>query len=69
LTPNQFSALVSFVYNVGAGAFEGSTMLALINEGQFGDAALQFARWVDDPPLPGLVERRAAEKSLWLTPG
>jgi lysozyme len=68
LTPNQFSALVDFVYNVGCQAFKGSRMLLLINRGDFGGAAAQFDQWVYDngAELPGLVTRRAAEKALFL---
>jgi lysozyme len=45
LTQYQFDALVSFVFNVGVGAFEKSTMLKYINQGDFEGAALQFDRW------------------------
>jgi lysozyme len=45
LTQNQFDALVSFAFNVGGGAFTGSTMLKRINAGDFEDAAHQFDRW------------------------
>ena len=45
LTQYQFDALASFIFNVGVGAFEKSTMLKLINQGDFVGAALQFDRW------------------------
>jgi lysozyme len=68
LTDNQFSALVSFVYNLGAGAFGGSTLLKRINE-RAPDAliAAHFKSWVfaNKKQLPGLVRRRAAEAALW----
>ncbi len=70
LTPNQFAALVSFDYNTGSLAT--STLLRLVNAGNFQAAAGQFALWVHDGNgnvLPGLVRRRAAEKQLFLTPG
>jgi len=41
----QFDALCSFCYNLGVGAFEGSTMLRLLNEGAYGLAAAEFPRW------------------------
>ena len=65
LTPNQFSALVSFQYNTGC--LDGSTMLRLINEENFAAAANEFALWVygGGQMLPGLVRRRAAEKALF----
>jgi GH24 family phage-related lysozyme (muramidase) len=68
LTPNQFSALVSFEYNTGALA--GSSLLGCLNAGDFEGAANQFDRWVyaGGIVLPGLVRRRAAEKALFLTP-
>ena len=70
LSPNQFSALVSFVFNVGTGAFEGSTLRALLNQGNLAGAAEQFVRW-DDPGTPeeaGLLRRRIAERLLFETP-
>jgi GH24 family phage-related lysozyme (muramidase) len=71
LTPNQFSALVSFAYNVGLGNLADSTLLRLVNAGNFKEAAAQFSHWVyaDGVVLPGLVRRRAAEAALFLQPG
>ena len=69
LTINQFSALVSFVYNIGRGAFSTSTMRKILNQGYIGSsAAEQFDRWIyaDKKILPGLVERRKREKALFL---
>lgn len=70
LNQNQFDALISFVYNVGAGAFKDSTMRKFINAGHFPLAAGQFDRWVyaKNVKLEGLVRRRAAEKKLFLSP-
>jgi lysozyme len=67
LTSNQFSALVCFVYNVGAGAFEKSTMRRLLNEGSYSGAAKEFLRWdkVKGQPVAGLTVRRRAEKALF----
>jgi lysozyme len=45
LTQAQFDSLVCFAYNVGAGAFRGSTLLAKINAGDYTGAASEFARW------------------------
>ena len=45
LTQNQFDALVSFVFNVGIGAFGRSTMLKVLNMGNYEEAARQFDRW------------------------
>lgn len=68
LNGNQFSALVSFAFNVGVGALERSTLLAVLNERDYAGAADQLLRWVTDGvrPLPGLVRRRDAERALFL---
>ena len=68
LNQNQFDALVSFVYNVGSGAFADSTMLKLINQNLLDDAANQFIRWnrANGEVLTGLTRRRMAERDLFL---
>lgn len=70
LNQNQFDALVSFVFNVGATAFKKSTMLKFINANHFPLAAGQFDLWNKGGGvvLQGLVKRRAAEKELFLAP-
>ena len=67
LTQHQFDALVSFVYNVGVEAFEKSTLLKLLREGNKASAALEFNRWVyaKGRKLPGLEIRRKAESRLF----
>ncbi|MGA2729140.1 MAG: lysozyme, partial [Terracidiphilus sp.] len=45
LTQQEFDALVDFVFNLGAGAFKGSTMLRNLNAGNFTSAAAQFDLW------------------------
>lgn len=66
-TGNQFSALVSFAYNLGLESLKTSTLRRLHNEGQYSAAQAQFARWVNagGRKLPGLVRRRAAEAALY----
>lgn len=68
LTPNQFSALVSFAYNEGCEALRGSTLMRLLNEGNFQGAADEFLEWVwaSGERLPGLVTRRSRERALFL---
>jgi lysozyme len=70
LNQNQFDALVSFEYNVGYGNFASSTMLKLLNQKKYTEAAAQFGRWVyaNKKILQGLVKRRAAEKELFVKP-
>jgi lysozyme len=67
LTDNQFSALVSFVFNEGEGAFARSTLLRKLNEGGYGLVPACLKSWIFDngKVLPGLVKRRAAEAALW----
>jgi lysozyme len=69
LTNNQYDALVSFVFNVGAGAFKKSTLLIKLNQGDYEGAANEFNRWVysNGKILNGLIERREKEKQLFLT--
>ena len=70
LTPNQFSALVSFAYNVGVGAFRSSSVLKAVNAGDFDAVPRRLALWVKGggKTLPGLVKRRAAEADLFMEP-
>jgi lysozyme len=67
LTDNQFSALVSFVFNVGEGAFAKSTLLRKLNESGYGLVPACLKSWIFDNGrvLPGLVKRRADEAALW----
>jgi lysozyme len=68
LTPNQFSALVSFAFNVGEESLEGSTLLRMVNQGFYSTAANHFLDWVNagGHPMPGLIRRREAEAALFL---
>lgn len=63
VTQNQFDALVSLVFNIGRGAFAGSTLLRLLNASDYEGAAAQFARWnrAGGSVHPGLVARREHE--------
>lgn len=67
LTQNQFDALVSFAFNVGAEAFRKSTLVRALNQGQYDQVPTQLRRWVRDngSVVPGLINRREKEVSLW----
>jgi lysozyme len=67
LTQGQFDALCSFVFNLGCGALKGSTLLNLLNKGDYDGAAQQFGRWVNagGQKLAGLVTRRAGEAAMF----
>ena len=67
LTQGQFDALVSFAYNVGAGALQGSTLLRKLNAGDYAGAATEFGNWTKagGQVMSGLVRRRAAEAAMF----
>ena len=74
ISKNQESALTDFVFNLGKGSLEKSTLLKNLNRGDYAGAAGEFAHWnkvmtnghylVDQ----GLVNRRAQESALFRTP-
>jgi len=70
LNENQFSALVSFAYNLGAGAFSRSTVLDALNAGDYTQAADNFRNHNKGggEVIQHLVERREKERALFLTP-
>ena len=70
LTQNQFDALVSFVFNVGEGNFANSTLLRLLNGGDYAGSAAQFIRWnkANGQVMGGLTIRRQLEAELFETP-
>ena len=63
----QFDALVCIVFNIGASALQGSTLLRKLNSGDYTGAANEFARWCrnDGKKMLGLYRRRMAEKLLF----
>ena len=67
LNQAQFDALVSFVFNVGSGAFAESTLRRLLNQGSYEEVPAQLNRWVhaEGGVLPGLVRRRRVEGRLF----
>lgn len=68
INQNQFDALVSLTYNIGAGAFKNSNLLKKLNKGEYQGAADQFLVWnkADGKVMKGLVRRREAERALFL---
>ncbi len=71
LNQNQYDALVSFAYNVGGANFQKSTLLKLLNKGDYGAVPTELKKWTKARQngklvdLPGLVKRRAAEAELF----
>lgn len=63
LSQGQYDALASFIYNVGIGAFQNSTLLRKLNAGDFPGAAEEFSRWnkSQGAELDALTARRADE--------
>ncbi len=60
ITQDQFDALASFVFNVGEGAFQTSTLLRLLNAGEpIEVVAAQFDRWHIPPEI---ASRRNGER-------
>jgi len=68
LTQNQFDALVSFIYNVGTGAFKSSTLLKKIKS-KDSSAPDEFLRWnkVKGKEIKGLTTRRSDERELFIS--
>ena len=67
LTQQQFDALVSWTFNLGAGNLAESTLLRKLNNYQYAEVPEQMMRWVKagGQVLDGLVRRRAAEAALF----
>lgn len=67
---NEFGGCVSLAYNIGTTAFAKSTVLRELNAGNKDRAAAAFKMWnkADGEVVQGLVNRRNAEVTLFLTP-
>jgi lysozyme len=68
LDQRQWDALMSFTYNLGAANLGASTLLKLLNAGDYAGAAEQFPRWnkAGGQVLAGLTKRRTAERAMFL---
>jgi lysozyme len=70
LNQNQFDALVDFVFNLGSANLQSSTLLRLLNTGNYSGAANEFPKWnhAGGVVVQGLTNRRLAEQQLFNTP-
>jgi lysozyme len=68
LSDGQFDALVSFTFNLGAGALQRSTLRRKVNRQEHEEAAGEFRRWIwaGGQKSRGLMRRREAERALYL---
>jgi len=68
LSQNQFDALVSWVYNLGPANLKASTMLKVLNSGDYEGVPAQIKRWnkAGGKVLQGLIRRREAEALLFI---
>ena len=69
LNQNQFDALVSWTYNLGPTNLKQSTMLKVLNEGNYDEVPEQIKRWnkARGQVLNGLVRRREAEAEMFVS--
>jgi lysozyme len=65
LSQGEFDALVDFTFNLGSGSLQHSTLLSLVNAGDFEAAALEFEKWdhAGGVVVAGLLRRRQAEEA------
>ena len=68
LSQGQFDSVCSWIFNLGCGAFKGSTFLNKINKQEWTEAAAQILRWdhAGDKKLAGLTKRRQGESKMFL---
>jgi len=67
LSQNQFDALVSWVFNLGPTNLRNSTLLKVLNSGDYEGVPAQIKRWnkAGGKVLEGLIRRREAEALLF----
>lgn len=66
LHQHEYDAFVSLSYNIGSGAFCGSTLVKKLNAGDYVDACAEILKWdkFKGKTLPGLTKRRQDECRL-----
>lgn len=71
LHQHEYDAYLSLAYNIGPGAFCGSTLVRALNEQRYREACDQILRWdrFQGQPLPGLTRRRQEEHRKCLGEG
>lgn len=69
VTENEFSAMVSLAFNIGLANFKKSSVLRFHKQGKKILAANAFLFWIKakGKPLNGLIKRRNAERSLYVS--
>lgn len=67
LNQDQFDAMVSWVYNLGVGNLKASTLLKVLNAGDYDGVPAQMMRWnkAGGKVLEGLTRRRQAEADMF----
>lgn len=67
LSDNQFSALISFTFNLGVEKLKKSTLLNRLNLGLYSSVPGELLKWthVNGTQVQGLMNRRVAEAALW----
>ena len=67
LEQNQFDALVAWTFNLGPSNLKNSTMLKVLNQGEYNKVPSEMKRWnkAAGKVLDGLVRRREAESLLF----
>jgi len=70
LADGQFDALVSFTFNLGAGALQRSTLRRKVNRDEHAEVPGEFQKWVwgGGRKLPGLIRRRRVESEIYILP-
>jgi len=67
LTQPQFDALVSFTFNLGAGALQRSTLRRKLNRFEYDEIPQELSKWIwaGGQRLAGLIYRRKAEAEMF----